>query len=369
LNTPVEKIGEKENPNPYENTDENLENDKKEEITEEKMEKRRTTVVFDTETTIPSEDEPPKELPLKKWLPEIRECFRFCDEGDWAESGILGKIAIVFFSPVYLFCMWTIPVLPLDRKLYDEKWNKPLAMIQAFLIPTTIYVFRYGYDNPDFGCDEEEEDCSGFPRWAIGLIAGPVFALFVLIFSNLQKPPIYWSVFPWLGFVTGIMWIGMEANEVVNLLVTLGVLWKIPSIIMGLTFLAIANNLGDFIADPALAQQGNSRMGFTACYGGPLMNLILGTGLATLVTGLTGDLEEPIPRESSYGVLIMVDWTNLVLYSGVLLCGFAAILMLSLRDFKADTLFGIVLCVLYALALSMIFLISYEVIKLPDMPF
>ena len=55
----------------------------------------------------------------------------------------------------------------------------------------------------------------------------------------------------------------MEANEVVNLLVTLGVLWKIPSIIMGLTFLAIANNLGDFIADPALAQQGNSRMGFT----------------------------------------------------------------------------------------------------------
>ena len=65
----------------------------------------------------------------------------------------------------------------------------------------------------------------------------------------------------------------------------------------------------------------------------------------------------------------MVDWTNLVLYSGVLLCGFAAILMLSLRDFKADNLFGIVLCVLYALALSMIFLISYEVIKLPDMPF
>ena len=55
MNTPVEKFGENENPNPYENTDENLENDKKEEITEEKMEKRRTTVVFDTETTIPSE--------------------------------------------------------------------------------------------------------------------------------------------------------------------------------------------------------------------------------------------------------------------------------------------------------------------------
>ena len=38
-----------------------------------------------------------------------------CDVGDWGESGIPGKIAIAFFAPVYLFCRWTVPVLPLDR--------------------------------------------------------------------------------------------------------------------------------------------------------------------------------------------------------------------------------------------------------------
>lgn len=50
LDTPVEENLENKNPIPYENTDENLKND--EEINEEKMEKRRTTVVFDAETTI-----------------------------------------------------------------------------------------------------------------------------------------------------------------------------------------------------------------------------------------------------------------------------------------------------------------------------
>ena len=43
----MEENLENKNPNPYENTEENLEK-----IKDEKMEKRRTTVVFDAETTI-----------------------------------------------------------------------------------------------------------------------------------------------------------------------------------------------------------------------------------------------------------------------------------------------------------------------------
>ena len=106
-------------------------------------------------------------------------------------------------------------------------------------------------------------ECSGFPRWAVAVLAGPVLSVFVFFTSNLQTPPKYWSIFPWIGFFMGILWIFVEANEVVNILTTLGIMWHIPTVIMGLTFLAIANNLGDFIADPTLARQGQSRMGFT----------------------------------------------------------------------------------------------------------
>lgn len=126
-------------------------------------------------------------------------------------------------------------------------------------------MFTYQYNEPDFGCtisDVTDECEGGFPRYAVGLISGTVFSFLIFIFSNLQTPPAYWSVFPWIGFFTGILWIFIEANEVVNVLTTLGIMWQVPTVIMGLTFLAIANNLGDFIADPTLAKDGQSRMGF-----------------------------------------------------------------------------------------------------------
>ena len=43
--------------------------------------------------------------------------------------------------PFYIGGYWTIPVLPIDSDLYKEKWNKPLAMIQAFLIPFAVSLF------------------------------------------------------------------------------------------------------------------------------------------------------------------------------------------------------------------------------------
>jgi len=129
----------------------------------------------------------------------------------------------------------------------------------------------YQYNADDFGCNVIEEDgipeeewvCEGgFPRYAVGLMAGPLFSLVIFIFSNLQTAPVYWFIYPWVAFFTGVMWIFIEANEVVNVLTTLGIMWKVPTVIMGLTFLAMANNLGDFIADPTLAKEGQSRMGF-----------------------------------------------------------------------------------------------------------
>ena len=50
-----------------------------------------------------------------------------------------------------------------------------------------------------------------------------------------------------------------EANEVVGLLTALGVMWNIPTTIMGLTFLAWANSVGDLVADISLARVGKAR--------------------------------------------------------------------------------------------------------------
>ena len=134
--------------------------------------------------------------------------------------------------------------------------------------PWAFYILLAQYDGEPFG---------SFPRWAIPLIISVVGSagnfLFLnfgklLIFSvvflttfrrKLDDPPPYYFLMPILSFLTCVLWIFVEANEVVGLLTTLGVLWNIDNVVMGLTFLAWANSVGDFVADTSLARIGRAR--------------------------------------------------------------------------------------------------------------
>ena len=53
-------------------------------------------------------------------------------------SGTIGKAISVAMMPFYIGGYWTIPILPINKELYKQKWNKPLAMIQSFLIPIVV---------------------------------------------------------------------------------------------------------------------------------------------------------------------------------------------------------------------------------------
>ena len=81
-----------------------------------------------------------------------------------------------------------------------------------------------------------------------------------------------------MGFVLSIGWIYLIANEIVSLLKAFGVHFGLSDAILGLTVLAWGNSIGDLITDVAISNQGYPRMGFSACYGGPLFNLLLGIG-------------------------------------------------------------------------------------------
>ena len=103
-----------------------------------------------------------------------------------------------------------------------------------------------------------------------------------IIFGSLEKPPFFKNVYTALGMITAMLWIACEANEIVGLLTALGVFWKIPTAIMGLTFLAWANSIGDLVADISLARLGKARTAVAACFGSPLLNILFGTGVGCL---------------------------------------------------------------------------------------
>lgn len=74
------------------------------------------------------------------------------------------------------------------------------------------------------------------------------------------------------SFVGSILVISSMAKEVVAVLSTLGVVSNLSNSFLGLSVLAWGNSVGDLISNIALAKKGYYRMGFAACFGGPLFS-------------------------------------------------------------------------------------------------
>lgn len=84
------------------------------------------------------------------------------------------------------------------------------------------------------------------------------------------------------GFVVAAMWIDTIASEVVGLLEYFGVLSGVDSSILGVTVLAWGNSIGDMATNTAMAKKGLGNMAMTACYAGPVFNILVGLGLGFL---------------------------------------------------------------------------------------
>lgn len=74
-----------------------------------------------------------------------------------------------------------------------------------------------------------------------------IIALSVLLTSTFYYPPPYHWVFGYLGFTVSVVWIYALANAVVDLLQTIGILFGLSDVILGLTVLAWGNSIGGIV--------------------------------------------------------------------------------------------------------------------------
>ena len=81
-----------------------------------------------------------------------------------------------------------------------------------------------------------------------------------------------------LSFTTSLTWIYLIATSAVTLLMTLGFILNIPTTILGAIIFAIGNSSNDLVANMAVARRGFPILAASACFGGPMMNMLLGIG-------------------------------------------------------------------------------------------
>lgn len=156
-------------------------------------------------------------------------------------------------------------------------WNRWLVCLQIITAPLFVVLLVWA---------NKLSDSPETPPLLLPILYSLVGSMIVLAvfvaFTDPAKPPRRHFLLCFAGFVVSIAWISTIANEVVGVLKAFGVILGISDAILGLTIFAVGNSLGDLVADITVARLGYQVMALSACFGGPMLNILLGIGLSGL---------------------------------------------------------------------------------------
>ncbi|EGD75575.1 hypothetical protein PTSG_06644 [Salpingoeca rosetta] len=267
------------------------------------------------------------EPPPPAWTQFFRAIVPFTKD-DFMEASIIGKAYIVLSIPVTIALTITTPVVDFDEE--DERWVQYLTMLQCVVAPV-FGIFGTGFGDVTIG--------GVYPVWLLGMMVGGVIALVIWTTTRASRPPRFHAVFGFVGFLVAVIWIYIVANEIVNLLQTLGRMFGISDAILGLTVLAWGNSIGDFVSNMTVARQGYPRMAVGAAFGGPALNMLLGIGISCTIACLRNDGHFPVKDQPSHQLAVSGGFLLLSLLSSMVI--------IPLCRFHASRKYGVYLWVLY----------------------
>ena len=114
----------------------------------------------------------------------------------------------------------------------------------------------------------------------------------------------------------------MIADQLVAVLSFYGIIFRIPGSILGMTVLAWGNSMGDLAANATMARKGLANMAITACYAGPIFNMLIGLGAGfTVLAGQTGENQKEVELTASIdcGFIFLVLNSVMVITTGTLI--------------------------------------------------
>ncbi|OAD59743.1 Sodium/potassium/calcium exchanger 6 [Eufriesea mexicana] len=186
---------------------------------------------------------------------------------DWIDANRIFKFILIIRAPAMIFLQLFIPLV--NTTAVKRGWSKLLNCFQLCVTPT-VALFLLNVWKAHFG------PVSVVP---IFLLVGSVIGVIVFLMTHVDRVPKFHNVFAFLGFLAAMLMVYLIAGEVMAVLQCVGYAFSISDAMLGITFLAWGNSVGDLISNVAIARRGFPRMGYAACFGGPMFNTLLGLGL------------------------------------------------------------------------------------------
>ena len=168
----------------------------------------------------------------------------------------------------------------------SEEWRWWLVAVQIFCAPLFLAAVV------SVNINQERTRVSAVRLVLVSLLSSLcIIGLIMATTTTVSRPPRWRFLLCFVGFVVSIAWISTIANEVVGVIKTIGVVLDMSDAILGLTVFAVGNSLGDLVANITVARLGFPVMALSACFGGPMLNILLGIGLSGLYLTVRGAKE------------------------------------------------------------------------------
>lgn len=209
--------------------------------------------------------------------PKVQENVRGLNQKSLTEPpsvAVTTDEAVDSSNPTSAHAAKELPSTPKD-------WNRWLVCTQVLTAP--LFVILVVWAN----IDETRSVRNLLLPTLYSLLGSLIVLAFVLITTSSERAPRFRVLLCFAGFVVSIAWISTIANEVVGVLKAIGIVLGISDAILGLTIFAVGNSLGDLVADITVARLGYPVMALSACFGGPMLNILLGIGLSGLYMTLS----------------------------------------------------------------------------------
>ncbi|EGF99829.1 uncharacterized protein MELLADRAFT_94077 [Melampsora larici-populina 98AG31] len=226
-----------------------------------------------------------------------------------------------------------------DVKLGEEQIMKFLRVVQVIIAPIFCVIVFW----PE---NQTEKDYQIYMGGAgiIGLLSGTLFGLIGDRWRGM------YMCLAMVGFAVSIAWISTIINEVVGVLECIGKILGLSNAIVGLTIFAIGNSLTDLISNLTMGRMGFQVMAISACYGSPLLNLLLGVGLSS--TYLIGISESQGPYVIDFPLTLIVSAIGLLFILS------ATLIFVPLNGFRIDRRWGFTLIFSYLVIFSINILVE-----------
>ena len=256
---------------------------------------------------------------------------QLCVASDWENKGPISKLTFPLELIVIMARDLSVPLVD------EERWRRGVCSTAVVGAPQII-LYKFGTPSQTWW--------GVMPAWSCLLLLMVPVGLFIYCRLDDAGPPksgVLVSILLALGFASSCVWTDLLCTELVSGLEFLGLSLGVSRSIIGLTVLAWGNSIGDLVADTALARAGNPKMGAAGCFGGPLFNMCVGTGVALVVSTAskpTGKLCLPWDKQVPLGLLFLLS-AQLI-----------SLLYLPAVGFRLTKRFGLALVLYYLLFLA-----------------